>query len=59
MAGAEPAGVRGATPERRRARIHQFQLNQGLTPDGQAGPMTLMMLNRAAGVQEPRLRSGG
>ncbi|WP_404303105.1 ExeA family protein [Alicycliphilus denitrificans] len=59
LAGAAPAGARGVTPEQRRAYIHQFQLNQGLTPDGQAGPMTLMMLNRAAGIQEPRLRSGG
>ena len=33
--------------------------SQGLTPDGQAGPLTLMMLNRAAGVQEPSLRAGG
>jgi len=58
-AGAGPAGLRGGpTAEQRRARIHQFQLSQGLTPDGRAGPLTLMMLNRAAGVQEPRLRSG-
>jgi len=48
----------GPAAEQRRARIHQFQLSQGLTPDGRAGPLTLMMLNRAAGVQEPRLRSG-
>ncbi|HCL85099.1 MAG TPA: peptidoglycan-binding protein [Comamonadaceae bacterium] len=53
-----------AVPERplsaaaRRARIHQFQLAQGLTPDGQAGPLTLMQLNRATGVQEPRLERG-
>lgn len=40
----------------RRARIHQFQLAQGLTPDGQAGPLTLMLLNRATGVPEPRLQ---
>ena len=55
------AGVgtgRAATPAARRARIHQFQLGQGLTPDGRAGPLTLMLLNRAAGVTEPRLLSG-
>jgi general secretion pathway protein A len=46
------AGVAGAT---RRERLHQFQLSQGLTPDGQAGPLTLMLLGRAVGVQEPRL----
>ncbi|MBS0495440.1 MAG: AAA family ATPase [Proteobacteria bacterium] len=59
VAGAGPAEAGPMTPERRRARIHQFQLSQGLTPDGRAGPMTLMMLNHATGVQEPRLRSGG
>lgn len=58
LAGAAPAGSRGVSPEVRRARVHQFQLGQGLTPDGQAGPLTLMLLNRAAGVQEPRLRGG-
>ncbi|WP_311223038.1 MULTISPECIES: AAA family ATPase [unclassified Acidovorax] len=47
----------GALAERR-ARIHRFQLAQGLTPDGKAGPLTLMQLNRAAGVNEPRLRTG-
>ncbi|WP_367067403.1 AAA family ATPase [Oryzisolibacter sp. LB2S] len=57
-AGTPAADARGQKPEQRlRARIHAFQLSQGLTPDGQAGPLTLMMLNRAAGVQEPRLRS--
>ena len=34
----------------------QFQLAQGLIPDGRAGPMTFMQLNRAAGLAEPRLR---
>ncbi|MGD9774874.1 AAA family ATPase [Diaphorobacter sp.] len=58
LAGAGPSPTRGVTGAARRARIHQFQLRQGLTPDGQAGPMTLMLLNRAAGVQEPRLHSG-
>jgi general secretion pathway protein A len=32
-----------------------FQLTQGLAPDGLVGPQTLMQLNRAAGVDEPRL----
>ena len=48
----------GKAASQRRARIRQFQLAQGLTPDGQAGPLTLMLLNRAAGVTEPRLRTG-
>lgn len=38
-----------------RARLNAFQLAHGLVPDGQAGPMTLMQLNRLAGVDEPRL----
>jgi general secretion pathway protein A len=36
-------------------RITAFQLAQGLAPDGIAGPQTLLALNRAAGVEEPRL----
>ncbi|MBS0509387.1 MAG: AAA family ATPase [Proteobacteria bacterium] len=58
LAGVAAPGT-GNKTEQRRARIHQFQLGQGLTPDGKAGPLTLMMLNRAVGVQEPRLRAGG
>ncbi len=50
--------TRTVTLAERRARIHRFQLAQGLTPDGRAGPLTLMQLNRAAGVEEPRLRTG-
>lgn len=38
-----------------RARVAAFQLARGLTPDGLPGPATLMQLNRAAGVDEPRL----
>ncbi|HSW04691.1 ExeA family protein [Aquabacterium sp.] len=38
-----------------RERIAAFQLAQGLKADGVAGPMTLMQLNRAAGIHEPRL----
>ena len=41
-----------------RARLRTFQTAQGLVPDGQPGPMTFMQLNRAAGVDEPRLHSG-
>lgn len=39
-----------------RSRIYAFQLAQGLSPDGIAGPITLMTLNRALGVDEPRLQ---
>jgi general secretion pathway protein A len=35
--------------------IHAFQLTQGLPSDGVAGPVTLMALNRAVGIDEPRL----
>jgi general secretion pathway protein A len=38
-----------------KARVYAFQLAQGLTPDGVAGPTTLMQLNRTAGVDEPWL----
>jgi general secretion pathway protein A len=38
--------------------IHAFQLTQGLPSDGVAGPITLMQLNRAIGVDEPRLGGG-
>jgi general secretion pathway protein A len=37
------------------ARVAAFQLAHGLKPDGVAGPVTLMQLNRAAGLDEPRL----
>jgi len=37
------------------ARVASFQVAQGLSPDGVAGPMTVMLLNRATGVDEPRL----
>ena len=40
-----------------RSRISTFQLAQGLPPDSKAGPMTLMQLNRAMGVPEPRLQN--
>ena len=53
-------GVRGrpVTPAMRQSRIQRFQLAQGVTTDGRAGPLTLMLLNRIVGVSEPRLRTG-
>ena len=48
-AAAEPAS------EPLTARVASFQVAQGLPPDGLAGPMTVMLLNRATGVDEPRL----
>ncbi|MBT9477161.1 MAG: peptidoglycan-binding protein, partial [Polaromonas sp.] len=50
--GAKPSAEAGL-----RAKIYAFQLAQGLTPDGQAGPLTVMQLNRATGMDEPRLQT--
>jgi general secretion pathway protein A len=46
-----PPGPGASLPER----VAAFQLLAGLPVDGQAGPLTLMQLSRAAGVAEPRL----
>jgi general secretion pathway protein A len=35
--------------------IREFQATQGLIPDGVAGPHTMMALNQATSVYEPRL----
>ena len=40
-----------------RSQLRAFQLSQGLPADGTPGPLTFMQLNRAAGVDEPRLRT--
>jgi general secretion pathway protein A len=45
------------TPAALRARVMAFQLAQGLKADGLAGPTTFMQLNRALGVDEPRLHT--
>jgi general secretion pathway protein A len=44
-----------AMPMPLKSRLAAFQLAQGLQPDGRPGPMTYMQLNRALGVDEPRL----
>jgi general secretion pathway protein A len=45
-----------ASPEASlKARIHAFQVTQALQPDGLIGPVTMMKINRAIGVDEPRL----
>lgn len=40
-----------------KSRISAFQMAQGLKPDGLAGPMTYMQLNRVSGVDEPKLQA--
>jgi general secretion pathway protein A len=52
-----PTAHRGVDPSLR-GELKSFQTAQGLAADGQPGPMTFMQLNRAAGVAEPRLRTG-
>ncbi len=52
--------VDGASPkandlETLAARVSVFQLAHGLEPDGRVGPQTLMQLNLASKVDEPRL----
>lgn len=54
--GARPEEV--ITQERSlRARLRHFQLAQGLPVTGTLTPLTFMQLNRAAGLDEPRLRT--
>ena len=50
QAASSPTGREGL-----RARVAAFQMAHGLTPDGVAGPLTLMQLARAGGSDEPRL----
>jgi general secretion pathway protein A len=45
-----PHGLHGLS-----ARVFAFQLAHGLPPDGLPGPLTVMQINRASGVDEPKL----
>ena len=56
--GAAAAASEPATDAAWKARVAAFQRSQGLKPDGLAGPTTFMQLNRALGVNEPRLHTG-
>ncbi len=47
----------GNRDELLRQRVFAFQLAQGLALDGVAGPLTLMQINRAAGIDEPLLKA--
>jgi general secretion pathway protein A len=59
--GAPAASAASAAPVARPSlaeltrQVQAFQASQGLQPDGRIGPVTLMLLNRASGVAEPRL----
>ncbi|MEO8123668.1 MAG: AAA family ATPase [Burkholderiales bacterium] len=55
LAAIDPAGAMPVGEQGLKARVFAFQLAHGLAPDGLAGPLTLMQLNRASGVEEPRL----
>jgi general secretion pathway protein A len=53
--GAASAPAMAPVEGRLRAAVMAFQQSQGLEADGQAGSLTLMQLNRVAGVDEPHL----
>jgi general secretion pathway protein A len=54
---ARSGGGRAVTrDELLRQRVFAFQVQQGLDLDGLAGPITLMQLNRASGIDEPQLQ---
>lgn len=56
--GLPPPSGRRAFDAALKSQLRTFQLAQGLPVDGQPGPLTFMQLNRAAGVDEPHLRTG-
>jgi general secretion pathway protein A len=55
--GAEPPRGKPVLDAALKGEVRAFQLAQGLPADGRPGPLTYMQLNRATGVQEPRLRT--
>ena len=52
----QPAGKQSADAALKSS-VYAFQLAQGLQPNGVAGPTTYMQLNRALGIDEPRLQT--
>jgi general secretion pathway protein A len=56
--GASAPGPHRTVDAALRVELKSFQTARGLAADGQPGPMTFMQLNRAAGIDEPRLRTG-
>lgn len=55
--GVEQAGADPVLDEALVRRVKQFQLAQGLVPDGSLGPVTLLRLSRVADQTAPRLFS--
>lgn len=51
----KPAGGSPPSAQALKASVQAFQRAHGLTGGGVAGPVTLMLVNRATGVDEPRL----
>ena len=55
IAALQTQGVVPASGANLTARVQAFQRTQGIDAEGVAGPITLMQLNLASGVDEPRL----
>jgi general secretion pathway protein A len=55
LAQVDGLGAMASGEDALRLRVAAFQTASGLYPDGIAGPLTLMRLSRATGVDEPRL----
>ena len=55
LAAADGQAASSPSREALRSRVATFQLANGLTPDGVAGPLTVMQLTRSGGSDEPRL----
>jgi general secretion pathway protein A len=53
----QPAPRKAVLDPALKGEVRAFQLAQGLNADGRPGPLTYMQLNRASGVEEPRLRT--
>ncbi|MEO6363566.1 MAG: AAA family ATPase [Caldimonas sp.] len=58
LAGEPPPATKQTLDAALRAKVARFQSAHGLTPIGKAGPTTFMQINRATGVDEPRLVAG-
>ncbi|KGM39586.1 peptidoglycan-binding protein [Aquabacterium sp. NJ1] len=55
---APPPGGKQVFDASMQSRVYAFQMAQGLKPDGVVGATTFMLINRAVGIDEPRLQTG-